>query len=60
MILSDARANLTWRANAGLFSLSERSNEAVMRAISISALCIHITNMDFLAAFIDIYEQKCS
>ena len=26
MILSDARANLTWRANAGLFALSERSN----------------------------------
>ena len=33
---------------------------AVMRAISISALCIHITNMDFLAAFIDICKQKCS
>ena len=28
---------------------------AVMRAIDISALCIHVTNMDFLAAFIDIY-----
>ena len=26
-----------------------------MRAIDISALCIHVTNMDFLAAFIDIY-----
>ena len=26
-----------------------------MRAIDISAICIHVTNMDFLAAFIDIY-----
>ena len=26
-----------------------------MRAIDISALCIHVTNIDFLAAFIDIY-----
>ena len=26
MILFDARANLTWRANAGLFALSEGTN----------------------------------
>ena len=26
MILSDARANLTWRATAGLLALSEGSN----------------------------------
>ena len=26
MIMSDARANLAWRANAGLFALSEGSN----------------------------------
>ena len=26
-----------------------------MKAIDISELCIHVTNMDFLAAFIDIY-----
>ena len=26
-----------------------------MRTIDISALCIHVTNMDFLATFIDIY-----
>ena len=29
-----------------------------MRAIDISALCIHVTNMDFLATFIDIYVNK--
>ena len=32
----------------------------VMRAIGVCALCIHIANMDFIAAFIDIYKQKCS
>ena len=31
----------------------------VMRAIGVCALCIHIANMDFIGAFIDIYKQKC-
>ena len=33
--------------------------QCTMRAIGISALCIHVMNMDFLAAFIDIFKQKC-